>query len=69
MNIERARELLVRKLVAQRTAMETAERYADNRQNLVSFMDQELDRTLNGRVRPVNIAIGGLAVDVLAQRL
>jgi hypothetical protein len=69
MNTDRARELLVRKLVAQRAAMETAERYADNTQPLRAFMDPEIDKSLNGRVRPLNVAIGGLAVDVLAQRL
>jgi hypothetical protein len=69
MKTDYARELLIRKLVAQRAGMTTAQTYYDNDQPLRSFMDPEVDRTLNGRVRPLNVGFGGLAVDVLAQRL
>lgn len=66
---EQLRETLTRKLIAQRSAMTNAQTYYDNTQALRSFMDPEVDKALNGRVRPLNVAFGKLAVDVNAQRL
>jgi len=69
MTIEQLREALTRRLIAQRPPMNTAATYYDNAQQLRSFMDAEVDRALNGRVRPLNVGFGRLAIDVLAQRL
>lgn len=68
MTIERMRETLTRKLVAQRPVMATAARYYTGTQPM-AFLDPEIARMLDGRVRSLNVNYARLAVDVLAQRL
>lgn len=61
------REYLTRKLMAQRPAMATAGDYYAGTQRL-QFLDPEIARSLQDRVRTLRVNFARLVVDVLAQR-
>lgn len=68
MTPENYRDALTQKLVVQRTTMLDDERYLEGTQPM-AFVDPEIVRATEGRVRPLNINLARLVVEVLGQRL
>jgi hypothetical protein len=62
------RDYLASKLLAQRSAMETANAYYTGSQAL-AFIDPEILRVMKGRIRALNVNFSRLVVDTLSQRL
>jgi len=68
MTPQELRASLTQKLVRQRTDMDMSGRYYDGTQPM-AFLDPELARAMQGRLRNLGINFGRLAIDALAERL
>lgn len=68
MTPEQYRDALTQRLIVQRTTMLDDERYLEGTQPL-AYLDPEVQRATEGRVKPLNINLARLIVETLGQRL
>jgi hypothetical protein len=68
MQPEQYRDALTQKLITQRTTMLDDERFYEGKQAM-AFLDPEVVRQSDGRLRPVNVNLGRLAIETLAARI